>query len=151
MNEIQEVQAGDFHEIIKLLVHSSKELEQQLDAALRPLGISGVKWYALRHLAEAGGQLSLGQLAEKLACVKSNATQLTDRLKAEKLVQRLPDPDDRRVILAVITPKGQECYAAGLAVVQAFERRALGDLQEDERRLLHRLLARMAVASTVTS
>ena len=75
-----------------------------------------------RELVEAGGQLPLGQLATKLACVKSNATQLVDRLTAEKLVRRVPDPEDRRSILAELTTEGRQCYAAGLTVVQHFER-----------------------------
>lgn len=117
----------------------------QVRLPYRPVGVSATKWYALRHLAEAGGQLPLGQLAERLSCVKSNATQLVDRLKTEKLVQRVPDPQDRRIILAELTPEGYQCYAAGLAVVQAFERELLSDFQEEERILLHRLLSRLGL------
>jgi DNA-binding MarR family transcriptional regulator len=108
--------------------------------------VSATKWYALRHIVEAGGQLPLGQLAEKLSCVKSNATQLVDRLKTEKLVHRVPDPQDRRIILAELTPEGYQCYEAGLAVVQTFERELLGDFQEEERILLHKLLARLGLS-----
>lgn len=146
MNEVEPVQAGDPHKLIEALMHSSKELELRFDAALGPVGISATKWYALHHIVQAGGQLSLGQLAERLSCVKSNATQLVDRLKAEKLVQRVSDPQDRRIILAELTPEGVQCYEAGLAVVQAFERELLGNLQEEERVLLHKLLARLGLA-----
>ena len=145
MNEIEPQETCDPHQLLHGLLHSSKELELRLDAALATVGVSATKWYALRHLAEAGGQLPLGQLAEKLSCVKSNATQLVDRLKSEKLVQRVPDAQDRRIILAELTPAGYACYRAGLTVVQAFEDELVGNFQEAERLLLYKLLTRLGV------
>ena len=150
MNEIDPVQASDPHKLVEALMHSSKDLESQLDAVLgAAVGVSATKWYALHHLAEAGGQLPLGQLADRLSCVKSNATQLADRLKAEQLVRRVPDPQDRRVILAELTSEGYQCYEAGLAVVQAFERELVGDFKEEERILLYKLLSRLGSFTSV--
>ena len=65
--------------------------------------------------------MSLSELAEKLSCVRSNITQLIDRLEADGLVRRVADPDDRRSIRAELTPLGREKQAAGadeLAKVQ---------------------------------
>ncbi|MBX3015862.1 MAG: MarR family transcriptional regulator [Caldilineaceae bacterium] len=144
MNKSEPVQACDPYALIEVLMHSSKAIELRLDAALAPVGISATKWKALRHLTEAGGQLTLGQLAERLSCVKSNATQLVDRLATEQLVRRVPDPLDRRIILAELTPAGQQRYTEGLVVVKAFEREFFGAFQEEERILLHRLLERLS-------
>jgi DNA-binding MarR family transcriptional regulator len=95
-------------------------------------------------LIAAGGQLPLGQLANKLSCVKSNATQLVDRLEAEKLVCRMPDPDDRRSIRAEITAEGQRVYEAGQRVVHSFEQQLLEDYSPEERLVMSRLLARLS-------
>ena len=46
---------------------------------------SAHKLAALHHLTQAGESLPLGQLAERLSCVKSNVTQLVDRLEADGL------------------------------------------------------------------
>ncbi len=125
-------------------MQSGKFTETQLDAALATVGLSAAKWNVLRQLIEADGQLSLGQLAVKLSCVKSNTTQLVDRLEADKLVRRVPDPDDRRSIRAELTAEGRICYAAGLQVVRNFERHLLDDYRPEERLLLHKLLTRLA-------
>src|SRR6185436_1788312 len=114
-----------------------------LDAALAPTGLSAAKWNALRHLMAAGGQLPLGQLAAKLSCVKSNATQLVDRLEAEKLVCRLPDAEDRRSIRAEITGAGRQAYQLGQRVVARFEEQLFAEFTEAERLSLRKLLARL--------
>jgi DNA-binding MarR family transcriptional regulator len=146
MNKIQAeaVRACDAYELIQALMRAGKHTEMQLDTALAPTGLSAAKWNALRHLLAAGGQLPLGQLATKLSCVKSNATQLVDRLEAEKLVCRLPDPDDRRSIRAEITAEGRHAYTLGEKVVQRFERQLLEDYSLEEQFLLSRLLARLS-------
>jgi DNA-binding MarR family transcriptional regulator len=38
-----------------------------------------------------------------MACVRSNITQLIDRMQAEGLVRRIPDPQDRRSVRAALT------------------------------------------------
>lgn len=67
-------------------MHSGKPVELWLDATLASVGLSATKWNAPRQLVDADGQLTLGQLAGRLSCVKSNATQLVDRLEVQKLV-----------------------------------------------------------------
>jgi DNA-binding MarR family transcriptional regulator len=65
--------------------------------------------------------LTLGELAQKLACVRSNVTQLVDRLETDGLVRREADPADRRSIRAVVTDTGRDREKAGsiaLAEVQ---------------------------------
>src|SRR6478735_3002007 len=77
---------------------------------------------SLLHTAAAaqahGESLPLGQLAERLSCVKSNITQLVDRLEADGLVSRAPDPHDRRARLAVMTPAGRIACEAGTRIRQ---------------------------------
>jgi DNA-binding MarR family transcriptional regulator len=150
MNQIEDLKSCDPYQLIEALMQSGKFTETQLDAALATVGLSATKWNVLRQLVEAGGQLPLGQLATKLLCVKSNATQLVDRLEAEKLVRRVHDPEDRRSILAELTAEGQRCYTVGLKVVHNFERQLLDDYLPEERLLLHKLLSRLAGIASVS-
>ena len=62
------------------VLHASSVLESRVEIRLGEIGLSLAKLAALRRLAEAGGSLPLGQLADRLSCVKSNVTQLVDRL-----------------------------------------------------------------------
>ena len=79
-----------------------------------------------------GGALPLGQLADRLACVKSNVTQLVDRLEADGLVTREPDPNDRRSRLAVITNAGRQAYEKGAGIHRDAERQLFGALSTDD-------------------
>lgn len=144
-NEIQHevAPACDAYELIETLMRAGRHVEWQLDAALAPAGLSAAKWNALRHLMESGGQLSLGGLAARLSCVKSNATQLVDRLETEKLVCRTPDTDDRRSVRAEITSAGREAYTTGLQIVQWFEQQLLDGYSSEEQQVLRRLLEQL--------
>jgi len=104
------------------LVNAGRAVEQRLEEALTQVGLSLAKFGALTHLVEAGEPLSLSECATKMTCVRSNITQLVDRLEADGLVRRVEDPKDRRAVRAAVTPLGAERQAAGareVARVQA--------------------------------
>jgi DNA-binding MarR family transcriptional regulator len=118
------------------LLHAAGSVEAYLESKLDAVGLSIPKLAALCRLVEAGDTLPLGQLAERLACVKSNVTQLVDRLEADGLVTRAPDPNDRRSRLAVITDAGRKAYEEGARVQREAERQLLDALSpEDSERL----------------
>src|SRR5438093_9057949 len=101
------------------VLHASSVLEDRVEAKLAAVGLSLAKLAALRRLSEAGDSLPLGQLAERLACVKSNVTQLVDRLEADGLVSRAADANDRRSRLAVLTDAGRRACLPGLEIQDA--------------------------------
>lgn len=95
------------------LLHAAQVVGDKLEGALGNVGLSMAKYSALQNLADAGEPLTLSELAEKLSCVRSNITQLVDRLEAEGLVKRVDDPSDRRSVRAELTPLGKEKAEAG--------------------------------------
>lgn len=105
------------------LLEAARAVEVQLEKALAEENLSGAKLAALTHLVEAREPVALGELAQQCACVRSNITQLVDRLEAEKLVHRVGDPADRRSRRAAITPLGRKRQAAGARKVQAVRRK----------------------------
>ncbi len=125
------------------LLHAAHAAEQGVEDKLGAVGLSLAKLAALRALADAGESLPLTQLAERLSCVKSNITQLVDRLEADGLVQRQADPNDRRARLAALTPAGRAACREGTHIQQAAEERLLRKLTPDESRVLAGLLARI--------
>jgi DNA-binding MarR family transcriptional regulator len=125
------------------VLHAAGVLESRVESRLSEAGLSMAKLAALRQLALAGDSLPLGQLAERLACVKSNVTQLVDRLEADGLVSREGDPSDRRSRLAVMTDAGRKAYARGSELQQQAERELFGALSGDESAQLEKLLAKL--------
>ena len=126
------------------LLHAANAVEGFVESRLSAVGLSIPKLAALNRLVEAGDSLPLGQLAERLACVKSNVTQLVDRLESDGLVSRAGDPTDRRSRLAVLTDQGRAAFARGSAILQCAERDLFGTLSSDEAAQLHTLLAKLS-------
>jgi DNA-binding MarR family transcriptional regulator len=108
-------------------------VEDRLEGALEPLGLSLAKVNVLSKLVSAGEPLPLGTLAERCACVRSNITQLVDRLAAEKLVVRSDDPHDRRSVRAELTAEGRSRQAAGLAALHVAERALIARIPRGHR------------------
>jgi len=125
------------------LIEAAHAVEAELEQALSEVQLSGAKLAALTHLVEAGDPVPLGELAEHCACVRSNITQLVDRLEAERLVQRVDDPADRRSLRAAITALGRERQAAGARKVQEVRRRLGKALGEIDAAALKRALAQL--------
>ena len=126
------------------VLHAASALETRVEERLADASLSLPKLAALHQLAQAGDSLPLGQLAERLACVKSNVTQLVDRLEADGLVVRAADPNDRRSRLAVLTEAGKTAYARGSQIQQHVEREIFETLTKEEASTLHALLAKIA-------
>ncbi|MFE5256051.1 MarR family winged helix-turn-helix transcriptional regulator [Streptomyces coelicoflavus] len=76
--------------------------------------------------------LPMRKLAHKLKCEPSNVTGIVDRLEARGLVERRPDPGDRRVKVAAATEEGRR-VARGLRESLRFAREPLAGLSEGER------------------
>src|SRR5262245_41822718 len=125
------------------VLHASSVLECRLEERLATVGLSIAKLAALCRLADAGGSLPLGQLADRLACVKSNVTQLVDRLESDGFVSRTADAADRRSRLAALTDAGRRAHRRGIEVQDAAERELLGALSRDESDQLHTLLSKI--------
>ena len=125
------------------VLHASGVLESRVEARLSEVGLSLAKLAALHQLSRAGESLPLGQLAERLSCVKSNVTQLIDRLEADGFVSRAADPNDRRSRLAVLTASGRKAYSKGSEIQLQAEKELFGVLSADESKKLHELLAKL--------
>ncbi|MDA5281751.1 MarR family winged helix-turn-helix transcriptional regulator [Streptomyces sp. NPDC054904] len=86
--------------------------------------------------------LPMRRIAQKLRCEPSNVTGIIDRLETRGLVERRPDPADRRVKLAAPTEEGLHT-AERLRESLDFAREPLSGLSTQERTALRDLLRRM--------
>ncbi|MFE7812981.1 MarR family winged helix-turn-helix transcriptional regulator [Streptomyces sp. NPDC057433] len=86
--------------------------------------------------------LPMRKLAHRLKCEPSNVTGIVDRLESRGLVERRPDPADRRVKVAAATEEGRR-VARGLRESLRFAREPLAALTEEQRRSLRDTLRTM--------
>jgi DNA-binding MarR family transcriptional regulator len=125
------------------MLGAAHEVEARLESALDRIGLSVAKFGVLSKLVEAGEPLALGCLAERSCCVRSNMTQLVDRLEADRLVERMNDPSDRRSVRAALTAAGRERHAEGVRIVEEAGRTIFASLNDDERATLRRVLGQL--------
>ena len=123
------------------LLNAAGSVERSLEQALEEVGLSMAKFGALTHLVRAGGPLSLGECATRMTCVRSNITQLIDRLEADGLVRRVDDPTDRRGVRAVVTTLGAERQAAGAKRVGEVQEQFARKIAGTDRHALAQVLA----------
>ncbi|MFI5207378.1 MAG: MarR family winged helix-turn-helix transcriptional regulator [Gemmatimonadales bacterium] len=122
------------------LLKAAHALEDRLEGSLAEVGLSSAKFGALNQLVQAKEPLSLSDLAARVACVRSNITQLVDRLESDGLVRRVSDPDDRRSVRAEVTPLGRERHSSGATRVEAIQRSFAESIGDSDRDALERVL-----------
>jgi DNA-binding MarR family transcriptional regulator len=129
---------------INVLLLANRSLDA-LEAICNEQHITHQQYVALWTLclsddAEAG--LPVGAVADGLLNRASDVTRLVDRLERAGLVERLPNPADRRSVLVRATAEGQRVFAAVTPKLQDFHRRQWSHLAPDEVDTLHVLLAK---------
>ena len=95
-------------EAFSALVLAAKLMHRAIDSWADQFGLSGIRMgvlFMLRHQPEG---VPLGVMAARLHVSPRNVTGLVDNLERHGLVVRVPDPADRRSILARLTDAGRE-------------------------------------------
>jgi DNA-binding MarR family transcriptional regulator len=123
------------------LLEAARVLHERLDQALESVGLSSPKYMALEELTRAGGAMSLSALADCRKCVRSNITQLIDRLEADGLVKRSDDPQDRRAVHAQITKLGAAKFDAGTEAIRKVQMEVAAQVPRDEQASFLRALS----------
>jgi MarR family transcriptional regulator for hemolysin len=104
----------------------------------------GARGYgALREAAEPTAR-NQAELAKILGLDRTVMVYLVDDLAAAGLVERVPDPHDRRSKLIRATPAGVARLCELREAIEAAESELLGDLSPAESELLYSLLRRVA-------
>jgi DNA-binding MarR family transcriptional regulator len=129
------------------LARTSLFLEALQEECLEPYGLSFGDYSVLRVLRQLGPpyRLSPKNLADTVVRTSGGMTKIIDRLQRAGLVERLPDPDDRRALLVGLTRKGirvsdkaSDAYKAGRERI--LRRLSTGETEEIDSSL-RRLLA----------
>lgn len=90
----------------KSLRHISVMVKQKGREILNQFPITPPQFVALQWLSEFG-DMTVGELSNKLYLACSTTTDLVDRMEKNKLVLRVKDPNDRRVVQVHLLKEGQ--------------------------------------------
>jgi DNA-binding MarR family transcriptional regulator len=123
-------------EVLDLMFQVLGLLKAHFHTAIVEMGLTPQQAHALRTL-DPTRPVPMRELAAGIMCDASTVTGIVDRLEDRGLVERRPDPADRRVKGLVVTPAGIEVrdriwrqvlgHAPHLAVLSPDERTALRD------------------------
>jgi DNA-binding MarR family transcriptional regulator len=109
-------------------------LEALQKESLGTFDLSFVEYSVLRLLARAGAahQLSPSRLAEQVVRTTGAVTKILDRLERRGLLERVPDPTDRRALLVGLTDEGLEQSDKASAAYIVVRARVLEGLAAEE-------------------
>ncbi len=83
--------------------------------------------------------------SEKMMVPKSNLTVISDKLIIEGLIERVFDPNDRRIIILKITPKGVEYLGEYKKIIIREMKKKLESLNNDDIKRLNELIGEMKI------
>jgi DNA-binding MarR family transcriptional regulator len=114
---------------------------------LEELDLNPRMWGALNVL-DAEGAITQHALGKCTGIDPSSMVSTIDELEKHGLVERQAHPTDRRAHALHITAKGNETLASGRQLARRAQEDLLAPLSADERRELHELLLRLALATS---
>jgi DNA-binding MarR family transcriptional regulator len=124
--------------------------QRQFSARIEELGLTPRMWGALNVL-EAEGAVSQQELGRSIGMDPSTMVATIDELESSGLVERRRHPRDRRAYALHITDEGLSTLARGRRVAARAQNQLLAPLNEEERKMLHGLLLRLAEAADESS
>lgn len=104
--------------------------------------LSLARFDLLAQLAREDGQ-TLAQLSRRMLVTAGNLTGLVDRAERDGIVERRPDPSDRRLTRVFLTGRGQRVAERAIERHAEVAEEILGPLEPREREELRKLLGRL--------
>ena len=124
-----------------LLHRLARDVTTQLDRRLAPFGVTAQQ-ATLLHNAASGGA-SPSQLMEAIGTDTAGMTKLLDRLEAKELIERRPNPNDRRSVVVEPTERGLALVPRLVPVFGEVARQLFAGFADDEVANLTSSLRRM--------
>ena len=129
--------------IVGRISRLARELEERLEPVYREHGLEPGWHDVLATLRRSGSTLRPTDLTNATMLTSSGTTKRLDRLEQAGLIERSPDPDDRRGTLITLTDAGRELIDALTEAHLENERRILAGLGEADQRRLADLLRKL--------
>ena len=103
-------------------------------------------FYRASNCIYGKNNLTMGELGSTLSVPLSTATRMVDWLVVNGYAQRLPDPEDRRVVRVALTDNGQELHNIIETYTGDHVRQILSCLSDEEQATLFDLIHKMVAA-----
>ncbi|WLR44121.1 MarR family transcriptional regulator [Bacillus carboniphilus] len=129
-------------DIERSLRHISSIIKQKGREILTSYSITPPQFIALQWLWEEG-DMTIGELSQKMYLACSTTTDLIDRMEKNHLVIRIKNPDDRRVVQIHLLKEGERMIEEVINKRQLYLKDVLNDFSIDQKKQLDSLLAKL--------
>ena len=129
-------------DVEKSLRYIATLVKQKGRVILSNYTITPPQFVALQWLME-GGDMTIGELSTKMYLACSTTTDLVDRMEKNELVQRVKDPNDRRVVRIHLLEEGARIIEEVVQKRQDYLRNILKNYSQEEIFMLEKCLARL--------
>ena len=138
---------NDHHQSLKLwlrMLSCTTKIEAEIRTRLRTqFGITLPRFDLMAQLERHPQGLRMGELSKRMMVTGGNITGITDQLEQEKLVVRVPDPNDRRAYSVKLTAAGRRAFERMASVHEEWIDELLGGLSAPEKSKLTELLSKV--------
>jgi MarR family transcriptional regulator, organic hydroperoxide resistance regulator len=117
---------------------AAQQVARRAREKLEPHGVTPTQYAVLKVLADADGQTG-AELGARLGIDSATTTGVADRLAANGLLERRPDPQDRRLQRLFLTAKAQARQPSLDREMDQLNREVESELDADASRLRSRL------------
>jgi DNA-binding MarR family transcriptional regulator len=118
-----------------LLNRIVNRLNVNLASDLKEIGVP-IQFYRVLAVLAAGQSRSVNELSVYTITEQSTLSKMLGRMEAAGLIERVPSPEDRRVVMVEMTERGRAAYEEILPVALNHYRRAIEGLDEKQHRAL---------------
>ncbi|WP_375450370.1 MarR family winged helix-turn-helix transcriptional regulator [uncultured Devosia sp.] len=122
-----------------MIASVNRQLENELEERLRPGGVP-IEQFRILEVLDASEPCAMGEIAGQSMIEPPTLTKIIDKMVADNLVYRAPDPHDRRRVLILTAPAGKTLYKRLRGVSSAQEQRIVELLESDGAAELRNLL-----------
>ena len=137
-----ELDAPPWLRVESTLMATARLIREAFDARLKPLDLNLTQASLLAYVAEFGATTQT-RLADQMGTGRAAMGSVIDGLESRALVERHPDPDDRRVWQVDLTDAGRDLAAQVVSVDEVLRGELRHGIGREERQALSWVLTRL--------
>jgi len=141
-DRLHELDAPPWLRVESTIVAAAADIRGLYDERFAPLDLTLSLASLLCYVADYG-PVSQTRAADHLRQGRAVTGTQVDRLEARGLIERLPDPNDRRVWLLQVTAGGKDLAAEAIAIDVVVRKELRAGISREERQALANVLVRL--------
>lgn len=110
--------------LTKVVLPTARIATREIAAALAPLGLAPAQFAMLDQLGREG-DMRPAQIARRLDIETSTTTNTLSRTERDGWIERRTDPNNSRMVIISLSPKGRAILEDARTVVQIVEEKAI--------------------------